>query len=62
MVKKHKTLIFFKITTKPFYCRYGEYPELAEHLHKYIKNQDAVLIPGCGNSTLGRDLYDIGYK
>ncbi|CAH0557061.1 unnamed protein product [Brassicogethes aeneus] len=41
---------------------YGEYPELAEHLHKYTKKQDEILIAGCGNSTLGRDLYDIGYE
>ncbi|KAJ8933712.1 hypothetical protein NQ314_013842 [Rhamnusium bicolor] len=41
---------------------YGEYPELSEHLHKYVKKQDNVLITGCGNSTLGRDLYDIGYS
>jgi hypothetical protein len=35
---------------------------LSTHLHKYIKPQDDVLITGCGNSTLGRDLHDIGYK
>ncbi|XP_023014100.2 eEF1A lysine and N-terminal methyltransferase homolog [Leptinotarsa decemlineata] len=40
---------------------YGEYPELSEYLHKYIKKQDEVLIIGCGNSSLGRDLFDIGY-
>lgn len=45
-----------------FSNRYGEYPELASHLHKYIKVQDEILIIGCGNSTLGRDLYDIGYR
>lgn len=42
--------------------RYGEYPELATYLHKYIKPQDDILIIGCGNSTLGRDLYDVGYR
>ncbi|KAJ8920718.1 hypothetical protein NQ315_004857 [Exocentrus adspersus] len=41
---------------------YGEYPDLSSYLHKYIKYQDDVLIVGCGNSTLGRDLYDIGYR
>lgn len=32
------------------------------YLHKYIKQQDDVLIIGCGNSTLGRDLYDVGCR
>lgn len=44
------------------YFRYGEYPELAGHLHKYVKKQDNVLMVGCGNSTLGQNLYDIGYR
>lgn len=45
------------------YCffRYGEYTELSEHLHKYIKKHDDILIVGCGNSTLGGDLYKLGY-
>lgn len=42
--------------------RYGEYLELATYLHKYIKQQDQILIVGCGNSTLGRDLHDVGYR
>lgn len=41
--------------------RYGEYPELSGHLHKYIKRQDNILIVGCGNSSLGQNLFDIGY-
>lgn len=50
-------IIFLKL-----YYRYGEYPELSEHLHKYIKPKDDLLIVGCGNSTLGNDLYDVSYK
>jgi hypothetical protein len=42
--------------------RYGEYPELCEILLKYIKIKDDILIVGCGNSTLGMSLYDIGYR
>lgn len=45
-----------------FYFRYGEYPELCGHLHKYIKVKDNILIVGCGNSILGNDLHDVGYK
>lgn len=44
------------------YLRYGEFPELSGHLLKYIKPKDDILIVGCGNSTLGMDLYDVGYK
>jgi hypothetical protein len=53
---------FFKKRGAKAFEWYGEYPELSTHLHKYIKPQDDVLITGCGNSTLGRDLHDIGYK
>lgn len=45
-----------------FFFRYGEYPELCGHLHKYIKPKDEVLNVGCGNSKLSMDLYDVGYK
>ncbi|EFA04484.1 eEF1A lysine and N-terminal methyltransferase homolog [Tribolium castaneum] len=53
---------FFKKRGSKAFEWYGEYPELSGHLHKYIKKQDDILITGCGNSTLGRDLYDIGYN
>ncbi|KAG5896827.1 hypothetical protein JTB14_032068 [Gonioctena quinquepunctata] len=53
---------FFKKRGAKAFEWYGEYPELAENIHKYIKKQDDVLIIGCGNSTLGRDLFDIGYS
>lgn len=45
-----------------FNSRYGEFPELSSYLLKYIKPKDEILIVGCGNSTLGMDLYDAGYK
>ncbi|RZC40643.1 Methyltransf 25, and/or Spermine synth domain containing protein [Asbolus verrucosus] len=53
---------FFKKRGAKAFEWYCEYPELSEHLHKYIKQQNDILIIGCGNSTLGRDLYDIGYS
>lgn len=42
--------------------RYGEYPELCGHLHKYIKVKDEILMVGCGNSKLSMDMYDVGLK
>lgn len=60
MVGYNIRICFTKATKES--CRYGEYPELSEHLHKYMKTQDNILIVGCGNSTLGPDLYDLGYK
>ncbi|XP_018578007.1 methyltransferase-like protein 13 [Anoplophora glabripennis] len=53
---------FFKKRGSKAFEWYGEYPDLSSDLHKYIKTQDNVLISGCGNSTLGRDLYDIGFR
>lgn len=41
---------------------YGEYPELAGLLHKYISQNDDLLIVGCGNSTLSADLHAAGIK
>lgn len=31
-------------------------------MHKYIKQKDAILITGCGNSSISADLYDVGYS
>ncbi|OWR41490.1 CGI-01 protein [Danaus plexippus plexippus] len=53
---------FFKNRGNKAFEWYGEYLELCAHLHKYIKQTDKVLIPGCGNSSLSSDLYDVGYK
>lgn len=51
-----------QIYSKHTCYRYGEYPELSGHLHKYVKKQDNILMIGCGNSTLGQNLYDLGYR
>ncbi|XP_014360897.2 eEF1A lysine and N-terminal methyltransferase homolog [Papilio machaon] len=52
---------FFKKRGNKAFEWYGEYLELCGHLHKYIKPKDAILITGCGNSSLSADLYDVGY-
>ncbi|GJQ66855.1 hypothetical protein Trydic_g7881 [Trypoxylus dichotomus] len=54
--------IFFKKRGNKAFEWYGEYPELCEHLHKNIATKDDILIVGCGNSVLGNDLHDVGYK
>ncbi|XP_017469332.1 PREDICTED: methyltransferase-like protein 13 [Rhagoletis zephyria] len=41
---------------------YGEYLELCEHIHKYVKNTDQILMLGCGNSQLSMDMYDSGFR
>lgn len=51
---------FFKSRGTKGFEWYGEYPELSEHLHKYIKPKDEILMLGCGNSNLSNDLYDVG--
>ncbi|KAJ8688488.1 hypothetical protein QAD02_024283 [Eretmocerus hayati] len=53
---------FFKKRGKKAFEWYGEFPELSSHLFKYVKPKDESLIVGCGNSKLGMDLYDAGYK
>ncbi|CAH0726326.1 unnamed protein product, partial [Brenthis ino] len=53
---------FFKKRGNKAFEWYGEYLELCAHLHKYIKQVDTILIPGCGNSSLSADLYDVGYR
>ncbi|XP_030380556.1 eEF1A lysine and N-terminal methyltransferase homolog [Scaptodrosophila lebanonensis] len=40
---------------------YGEYLELCDHIHKYVKPADKVLMLGCGNSKLSMDMYDAGF-
>ncbi|CAB3248151.1 unnamed protein product [Arctia plantaginis] len=52
---------FFKKRGNKAFEWYGEYLELCGQLHKYIKQKDNILIPGCGNSGLSADLYDVGY-
>ncbi|XP_057661192.1 eEF1A lysine and N-terminal methyltransferase homolog [Diorhabda carinulata] len=53
---------FFKKRGNEAFEWYGEYNELSLHLHKYIRKPDSVLIVGCGNSSLGKDLFDLGYR
>lgn len=52
--------MFFPFNCYSFAFRYGEYRELCEHLHKYIRPKDNILVIGCGNSSLSSDLYDVG--
>ncbi|KAF2363342.1 S-adenosyl-L-methionine-dependent methyltransferase [Trinorchestia longiramus] len=47
--------------TDPFEW-YGQYSDLCGLLHTYIRPADRLLVAGCGNSTLGADLYSLGYK
>ncbi|XP_022919129.2 eEF1A lysine and N-terminal methyltransferase homolog [Onthophagus taurus] len=60
--KKEYWESFFKKRGNKAFEWYGEYPELCSDLHKYVRPNNKVLIVGCGNSTLGNDLYDVGYK
>ncbi|CAD0196413.1 unnamed protein product [Chrysodeixis includens] len=53
---------FFKKRGNQAFEWYGEYLELCGQLHKYIKPRDVILMPGCGNSGLSADLYDVGYE
>ncbi len=39
--------------------RYGEYTDLVDVLAKYVRKQDRILVPGCGNSSLSECLYDL---
>ncbi|XP_067624855.1 eEF1A lysine and N-terminal methyltransferase homolog [Eurosta solidaginis] len=41
---------------------YGEYLELCDQIHKYVKNTDQILMLGCGNSQLSMDMYDSGFR
>ena len=41
---------------------YGEYIDLCSIIHKYCKLPDKILMPGCGNSKLSDDMYDVGFK
>ena len=38
------------------------YSEIKEYVNEHIKKNDKILIPGCGNSSLGPDMYNDGYK
>ncbi|XP_023292079.2 eEF1A lysine and N-terminal methyltransferase homolog [Lucilia cuprina] len=53
---------FFKKRGEKAFEWYGEYLELCEQIHKYVKSNDKILMLGCGNSKLSMDMYDSGYK
>ncbi|RWS23147.1 methyltransferase-like protein 13 isoform X1 [Leptotrombidium deliense] len=50
---------FFKKREKAFEW-YGNYLHLKVLLHKYVKHKDSLLVVGCGNSSLGYELYSNG--
>ncbi|KAL3283256.1 hypothetical protein HHI36_006404 [Cryptolaemus montrouzieri] len=53
---------FFQTRGSKAFEWYGEYDELSNYFHKYIKEKDQILITGCGNSSIGENLYDVGYR
>ncbi|XP_073827007.1 eEF1A lysine and N-terminal methyltransferase homolog isoform X2 [Musca autumnalis] len=53
---------FFKKRGEKAFEWYGEYLELCEQIHKYIRPNDRILMVGCGNSKLSMDMYDSGFK
>ncbi|ALC40309.1 CG2614 [Drosophila busckii] len=53
---------FFKKRGEKAFEWYGEYLELCDQIHKYIKPADKILMLGCGNSKLSMDMYDTGFK
>uniref|UniRef100_A0A1I8MCI7 eEF1A lysine and N-terminal methyltransferase homolog n=1 Tax=Musca domestica TaxID=7370 RepID=A0A1I8MCI7_MUSDO len=53
---------FFKKRGEKAFEWYGEYLELCEQIHKYIRPNDKILMVGCGNSKLSMDMYDSGFK
>ncbi|TDG40126.1 hypothetical protein AWZ03_013447 [Drosophila navojoa] len=53
---------FFKKRGEKAFEWYGEYIELCDQIHKYIKPVDKILMLGCGNSKLSMDMYDAGYR
>lgn len=59
--QKYWDIFFSKRKEDPFEW-YGEYPQLAPLLHKYITPKDNLLIVGCGNSTLSVDLHTAGIR
>jgi len=41
---------------------YAEYEHLDHLFNRYLKQNDSILVIGCGNSSLSADLYDVGFK
>ncbi|XP_037960566.1 eEF1A lysine and N-terminal methyltransferase homolog [Teleopsis dalmanni] len=52
---------FFKKRGEKAFEWYGEYIQLCDHIHKYVKLSDKILMLGCGNSKLSMDMYDNGF-
>ncbi|XP_039483074.1 eEF1A lysine and N-terminal methyltransferase homolog [Drosophila santomea] len=53
---------FFKKRGEKAFEWYGEYLDLCDQIHKYIKPSDRILMLGCGNSKLSMDMYDTGFR
>ncbi|EDW02775.1 eEF1A lysine and N-terminal methyltransferase homolog [Drosophila grimshawi] len=53
---------FFKKRGEKAFEWYGEYLELCDQIHKYIKPAEKILMLGCGNSKLSMDMYDKGFR
>lgn len=53
---------FFKIRGTNAFEWYGEYENLCDVLHRYIKINDQILVIGCGNSKLSESMFDVGLK
>ncbi|XP_034668300.1 eEF1A lysine and N-terminal methyltransferase homolog [Drosophila subobscura] len=53
---------FFKKRGEKAFEWYGEYLDLCDQIHKYIKPVDKILMLGCGNSKLSMDMYDTGFR
>jgi EEF1A lysine methyltransferase 4 len=50
-------------TVTDAYDWYQDYSTLRSFLQPYLKDKSIeILIPGCGSSTLGGDLYKLGYQ
>jgi hypothetical protein len=53
---------FFKIRGSKAFEWYGEYENLCDVIHRYIKIEDKILMIGCGNSKLSESMYDVGLR
>ncbi|XP_028327969.1 EEF1A lysine methyltransferase 4 [Gouania willdenowi] len=50
-----------RYTTEQSYDWLGTFSKFDHLLGDYIKKEDSILILGCGNSTMSRDMYNAGY-
>jgi len=49
------------IIDRPIFEWFQGFVELKEHLEKIIPKKSKILQIGCGNSTLGEDMFEVGY-